>query len=155
MMSNAAPVAFLRDVQDKLSKRFAASGVSVNSIRQAFDANGFPFIVISENGNEAEGHPVIFIRISEIDAVSKDIFGNSTFAYAPLSLQVAYEMSAVVNEPIPALSDILVAEFESIKTGIALQLIQIANGLQVTEANVDAASPVITLDELYWPTKNP
>lgn len=158
MYSNAKAVALIRDLSDKLSKRLQLSGTSINSIRQAFsapDAAGgvWPYLVISENGNEAEGQPVLLIEIAGIDMVSKDIFGNDTDAYAPHKLLFGYELGAVGNETLVSHADLVTCEFESIKTGVAFSLIELPNGTAVTQANVAAATPVVTLDELYWPTK--
>lgn len=159
MYSNAKAIALLRDLQDKLSKRLAYNGVSVNSISSSFgaaDAAGgsFPYLLISENGNVAEGQPVIYVKIAAQDMISKDIFGNDTDSYAPHKLYVAYELSGVAGtNPIPNHADIAAVLFESIKTGVALNLVELANGTQVTDANVAAASPIAVLDELYWPTK--
>ena len=160
MYSNAKAVALLRDVSDKLSKRLAYSGVSVNSISTAFsaaDAAGgvWPYLLITENGNGAEGQPVIYVKISAQDMISKDIFGNDTDSYAPHNLTVAYELSGSAgSNPIPNHADIASVLFETIKTGVRLNLVELANGTQVTDANVSAATPILAIDELYWPTKN-
>lgn len=151
-MSNAKAVALVRDLADKLSKRYAG-GAGLNSVRQASDANGWPMLFISNAGNEAEGAAVVLIRIKGVDAVSKDIFGNATTAYAPHTLELAYELAAA-NKPIPTLADLASAEFEAIKTGVRYQLKEIANGTAVSEAAINAAAPAADLDELYWPTKS-
>ena len=160
MYSNAKAVALLRDVADKLSKRLAYSGLSVNSVSTAFsgaDAAGgvWPYLLISQNGNVAEGQPVIYVKISAQDMISKDIFGNDTDSYAPHNLFVAYELSgAAGTNPIPNHADIGAVLFETIKTGVRLNLVELANGTAVTDANVSAATPILAIDELYWPTKN-
>src|SRR5581483_5689455 len=128
--SNAKAVALARDLADKLAKRYAG-GSGLNTIRQAFDANGWPMIFVSHGGNEAEGQAVVLIRIKGVDAVSKDIFGNATTAYAPHTLELAYELTATSNCPIPTLADLAQAEFEAIKTGVRYQLKEIANATQV------------------------
>lgn len=151
MKSTAKAEALLRDVADKLSKRYAGSA-TIDTVRLAKDANGWPMAFLSDGGVETASNPVIAIRIQAVDAVSKDVFGNALVAFAPHKLEVAYELTAA-NNPIPTDVDILIAEYESIKTGVALQLKELANGTAVTAANMDAASPAIELDELYWPTK--
>lgn len=151
MQSIAKADALLRDVSDKLAKRFYGSA-TIDTVRSARDSNGWPMLFLSDAANEAAGQPVIAIRIKAVDMVSKDIFGNSTFAYAPHALEVAYELAAA-NNPIPVDTDILIAEFEAIKTGVKIQLKELANGTAVTAANMDAASPAIELEDLYWPTK--
>ena len=151
MKSTAKSEALLRDVADKLKVRFAGSA-SIDTVAAAKDANGWPMVICSRGGNVAAGQPVIALRIMAIDAVSKDIFGNQTFAYAPHALEVAYELTAVDNA-VPADADILKAEFEAIKTGCKIQLKELANGTAVTAANMDAAVPSVEIEELYWPTK--
>ncbi len=148
MQSTAKAIALIRDLADLLAKR----SMAINTIRQAFDAANWPYLILSVNGNEAEGQPVVLIRISNVDMVSKDIFGNQTFAYAPHILELAYELTAG-GAPEVARGDLLTCEFESIKTGVRVQLKEIANGTAVTAAAVTAAAPVADLDQLYWPTK--
>jgi hypothetical protein len=156
MYSNAKSIALIRDLSDKLNERLKISGSSVNQAAPAFytDANGavWPYLLITENGVATEGSPVIYIEISNVDMISKDIFGNQTYAYAPHILQFAYELTSG-GAPIPAIADILACEFEAIKTGVRFQLKQIANGTAVTAASVNAASAAADLDELNWPTK--
>lgn len=154
MQSTAKAQALSRDLADKLAKRYPSGAAGLNTVRQANDANGWPMIFLSHNANEAEAQPVVLIRIKNVDMVSKDIFGNSTFAYAPHTLEFAYELTATANCPYPTLADLASAEFESIKTGVRYQLKEIANGTAVTEAAINAATPNADLDELYWPTKS-
>jgi hypothetical protein len=157
MYSNAKAIRLIQDINDLLTVRLA-NNAGLNTVSQGFyvDANNasWPYLLISHNGNVAEGQPVIYIEISNVDAVSKDIFGNQTYAYAPHILQFAYELSgAAGSNPIPAHSDIASCEFEAIKSGVRFQLKELANGNQVSSANVNAAAPVADLDQLYWPTK--
>jgi len=152
MQSNAKAVALCRDLADKLAKRYAGSA-TIDSVRQAFDASGWPMIFLSRGLNEAAGQPVILIRIKNVDMVSKDVFGNATSAYAPHVMEVAYELQAA-NNPTPSDADLLVANFEAIKTGVRYQLKEIANGTAVSEASLNAASVAADLEELYWPTKS-
>lgn len=151
MKSLAKADALLRDVADKLKVRYAGSA-TINTVRAARDANGWPMLFLSAAANEAAGQPVIAIRIKAVDAVSKDVFGNQLDAFAPHKLEVCYELTAADNA-IPTDKDILIAEFEAIKTGVAIQLKELANGTAVTAANMDAAAVAIEIDELYWPTK--
>lgn len=151
MKSTAKAEALLRDVADKLKVRFAGSA-TIDTVRAARDAQGWPMLFLSDAGNEAAGQAVIALRIRAVDAVSKDVFGNDLVAFAPHKLEVAYELTAA-NNPIPTDVDLLTAEFEAIKTGVAIQLKELANGTAVTEANMNAAAVAVELDELYWPTK--
>lgn len=151
MKSTAKAEALLRDVADKLKVRLAANA-TVNTVRQAKDANGWPMLFLSAGGNEAAGQPVIGIRITAVNAVSKDVFGNDLIAFAPHNLEIAYELTAVDN-PVPTDVSLFIAWYEAQKTGVQMQLKELANGTAVTEASMNAAAAAITLDELYWPTK--
>jgi hypothetical protein len=158
IFSNAKPIALLRDLGNKLQIRFQ-NGTGLNTLSQGFytDANGaiWPYILLyNATSGVGEGNPVVYIEISCVDAVSKDVFGNELYAYAPELMQIGYELSSA-GAPIPARSDLETVNFESIKTGVQLQLKELANGTAVTPAAVNAATPVVALDELYWPTKNP
>lgn len=152
MKSTAKAEALLRDVADKLKIRFAGSA-TIDTVRQAKDAAGWPMLFLSDAGNEAAGQPVIALRCRAVDAVSPDVFGNALVAFAPHILEVAYELAAA-NNPIPTDADILIAEFEAIKTGARIQLKELANGTAVTAANMDAAAVAADLEDLYWPTKS-
>lgn len=152
MKSLAKADALLRDAADKLRVRYAASA-TIDTVRAARDSNGWPMLFLSDGGVESAGAAVIALRIKGVDAVSKDVFGNQLDAFAPHSLEVAYELTAA-NNPIPIDTDILISEYEAIKTGVKIQLKELANGTAVTAANMDAATASIELDDLYWPTKS-
>jgi hypothetical protein len=151
MKSTAKAEALLRDVADKLKVRLAGSA-TIDTVRQAKDANGWPMLFLSNAGNEAAGQPVIAIRISAVNAVSKDVFGNDLIAFAPHALEFAYELTAADNA-IPSDKDIFTAWYEAQKCGVKMQLKELANGTAVNEANINAAAVALELDELYWPTK--
>lgn len=151
MKSLAKADALMRDVADKLRIRYAGSS-TIDTVRAARDAAGWPMLFLSDGGTETAGAAVIALRCKAVDAVSKDVFGNDLVAFAPHTWEVAYELTAA-NNPIPTDVDILIAEYESIKTGVKIQLKELTNGTAVTAANMDAATPAIELDELYWPTK--
>jgi hypothetical protein len=143
----------LRTLAEELKIRTAGSAAGfVDTVREAKDTEGYPFIVLSDNGNEAAGQPVLFIRIKQIDAISKDIFGNDLKAYAPHVCELAYELDSG-NQAFVAPLDITKVMFELAKLGVKLQVKQLANGTAVTAANVDAASTALELDWLRWPTK--
>jgi hypothetical protein len=156
MKSTAKAIALARDLADKLSKRYAAGAAGLNTVRQAFDANGWPMIFCSHNANEAAGQPVLAMRISNVDAVSKDIFGAATSAYAPHILELAYELQATPNigDSFVSHADKASADFESQRIGARWQLKEIANATAVSEASMNAATPVADLEDLYWPTKS-
>jgi hypothetical protein len=159
MSSIAKAQALIRDLSDKLSTRLAYSGTSMNTVTQGFtttpDAAGafWPYLLISENGNTAEGQPVLYIEISNVDAISKDIFGNDIDAYAPHILQFGYEAGATAGTSFISAADLATCEYECIMTGVEFQLKILANGTAVNQTTVNAATPVVTMDDLYWPTK--
>lgn len=157
LYSNAKAVALIRDLGDKLAKRLAG-GAGLNTVESALytDGNGavWPYLLIYGSGGKAAGNPVVLIEISNVDAVSKDIFGGQLYAYAPHVLQFGYELDAN-GKPTPAAADLAACQFEAIKTGVRLQLKEVAHNTAVTAAAVNAASAAADLDELYWPTKNP
>lgn len=152
MISTAKAVALSRDLADKLSKRYAGSA-TIDTVRQAFDANGWPMIFLSDGGTETAGSSVILVRIKGQDMVSKDVFGNATGSYAPHTLEFNYELTAA-NNPIPTDGDIFTAAFEAIKTGVRFQVKENTNGTAVTEANLATATVAADLEELNWPTKS-
>lgn len=152
--STQKPQAFMRDLTDHLSKRFPAGGSGLNTITSYFDANGMPGIVISANGVVTTGNPVVVVKISQIPMVSPDIFGNALLAYTPLQLQVAWELGAAGNETWVSTAQLLTVTFESVKTGIQQLYYEAANGAGASDATF-AGTPIVQLDELYWPLKNP
>lgn len=151
--AGAKAQALFRDLGDKLIVRLTGNS-GINTVRRANDANGWPMLFLSVAGNEAEGQPVIALRMEAVDAVSRDVFGNDLIAYAPHFLQIAFELSATANLGLPSIKDVTQVEYEAFKLGSQIQLIEIANGTAVTEASMNAAAPVISLDDLYWPTKS-
>jgi hypothetical protein len=145
--------ALLRRLAEDLKIRTKGSAAGfVDTVREAKDSQGYPFIVLSDNGNEAAGQPVIFIRIKQIDAISKDIFGNDLKAYAPHICELAYELDTG-NQAFVRRLDLAKVMFELVQSGVKIQVKEIANGTAVTAANVDAASAALELDWLRWPTK--
>jgi hypothetical protein len=141
LYSNAKPIALLRDLGNKLQIRFQNAGL--NTVTNGFytDGNGavWPYILLSNaTSGTGEGNPVVYIEISCVDAVSKDIFGNQLYAYAPELMQIGYELTSG-GAPIPARADLETINFEAIKTGVQLQLKELANGTAVTGAAVNAA----------------
>src|SRR5688572_19588139 len=124
--STAKAEALSRDLADKLRVRLAGSS-TIDTVREARDSNGWPMIFCSDGGTETAGAAVVAIRIAGVDAVSKDVFGNATTAYAPHTLELAWELTAA-NNPIPTDADIAKINFEATKTGVRQQLKEIANG---------------------------
>lgn len=151
--STAKSSALVRDLADKLAKRFPSGAAGLDTVRLAMDANGWSMIVLSHLANEVAGQPAIIIRVKGVDAVSKDIFGNATSSYAPHICEVGYELAAA-NKPEPSLADLAVAKFEAERMGCRFQEKSFANGTAVSEAALNAASPIADLEDLYWPTKS-
>jgi hypothetical protein len=151
IISNQKLQSIARDLGNRLAIRLA-NGSGLNTVRYASDSQGGQLLFLSHGGNEAEGQPVALIYLQQISMVSNDIFGNPELAYAPSLSQLAYELNSA-GAPIPAQADLLTIEFELIPFGMRQQLLQIANGTAVTQASAAAATPVIDLDSLYWPTK--
>jgi hypothetical protein len=154
--SNAKAEALLRDLGNKLQIRFQ-NGTGLNTLLQGFytDALGavWPYILLyNATDGFGEGQPVVYIEISCVNAVSLDIFGNPLYAYAPELMQIGYELTSG-GAPYPARADLDTVYFESIKTGVQLQVKEVANGTAVTGTSVNAAAPLVALDDLYWPTK--
>src|SRR5665213_1751220 len=89
MQSAAKAQALIRGLKDKIQVRLPSK-----TIRQQNSDRGWPMLFISNGGNEAEGQSVIVIRISNVDMVSRDVFGNHTYAYTPDQLEFGYELNA-------------------------------------------------------------
>lgn len=152
MNSPAKAQAIMRDLGATLAKRLAPSA-TINTVRSANDANGWPMLFLSTGGNEAEGQPVVALRIKGIDMGSKDVFGNALTAYAPHTMEFAYELTATTNKAFPTLTDLMTIQYEATKPGTQFLIEQIANGTAVTETSMNAATPTAQLDDLYWPSK--
>lgn len=144
--------ALIRDLKEKLALRTASAAAGrIDTVREARDSDGAPYLMLSDNGTETAGNPVVFIRVKQIDAVSKDVFGNDLNAYAPHVCELAYELDGTEAEP--SRLDLVMIMFELAKLGVRVQVKQIADGTAVTEANATAAAVAQDLDWIHWPTK--
>lgn len=141
----------MRDLCEKLSLRYAGSS-TIDTVRQAADANGWPMAFLSDGGVETAGSDVIVLRIKGLSVLPLDQFQQAQFAYAPHQLEIAYELDAN-GKPEPEAKDLLKAMFECTKTGIKIIQEEIADGTAVSEASMNASSPVSELNDLYWPNK--
>lgn len=146
-------VGVARDLADRLSLRFSNNS-GINSIAQSQDENGYPIIVATHNGNASEGQPVVWIRLANLFEYSNgangapiDIFGNPTLPFTPTICQIAYELNGA-GAPEPSTADYSTCLFEIARTGCVVQEYAIANGTAVTEAAVNAASPVQELKDI-------
>lgn len=152
IQSTAKAQDLMRDLGDKLKVRLAANA-GLNTVRRANDANGWPMLVLSHAANEAAGQPVVALRLMNVNAVSKDIFGGNLIAYAPHVMEIAFEMTATAGVQTPALLDVSLVEYEAFKLGTQIQIKEIAHSTAVTETSMNAASAAASYDDLYWPNK--
>jgi hypothetical protein len=118
--------ALVRKLQEELGFRLSSS-----TLVESRDANGWPVLAI---GDDAK------IRIKSIDAVSKDIFGNSFAAYAPHVLDIAY----VADIDLVEYSTIL---FACAKLGVKIQ------GHVGADLSVDDAADFALEYDVRFPTK--
>lgn len=149
MISTATAAALVRDMADKLSKRLAGSA-GLNTVAQSADASGWPVLTLSHGGNIAEGQPVLAIRIKGIDAGSKDVFGNPTYAYAPHECDFLFEAGLAAGSSEVSAADMLLCFYEASKTGCAMTVKATANGTAVTTAALDSAATVELIAPLYF-----
>ena len=144
-------VGLARDLADEFKMRFA-NGAGINTVRQSQDANGWPMVFLSHNANEAEGQPVIALRIMNIDVGAKDIFGNASLPFAPHQCEIAYELTSG-GAPFPAIPDYTTVVFQVSRTGVIVEEEAIANGTAVSEASMNAAQaagPTLVLKDIDW-----
>jgi hypothetical protein len=141
-----------RDLESNLNQRYKNKASGLNSIRLAYDSNGAPQLFISNNGTETEGSAVALVYLQQISMVSNDIFGNPALAYCPSTSMIAYELNGA-GAPIPNQQDLDTIKWELWVFGIQYNQVQIANGTAVTATAALAATPSLSLDSLYWPTK--
>jgi hypothetical protein len=102
-------------------------------------------IVLSDGGVETASNPVIGLRVYPIDAISKDVFGNTNIAFTPHVLELAYELAAG-GEQTPNQLDLQMVLFECSKIGLKVNIIEIANGSAVDETNMNATAVAKSLE---------
>ena len=147
MKSIAKADATMRELKSTLDQRVQGAQMDVNTVRSARDANGYPMLILSVDGVETATDPVIAIRMKADDAVSKDIFGNANVAFAPHTIEIASE------DAVPSRKDLAIVDAEVAKLNIKLAVKVMTAGDAVTEAHMDAATPVAVIDWLQFPTK--
>lgn len=146
--STAKAQSLIRKLQEHLGFRLEKNA-GLNTLREAKDANGWPALAISVDGNEAAEEPVCVIRVKSIDAVSPDIFGNSFSAFAPHNVDVVYDAAALSHK------DLAIVLHEVTKLASKTQIREVAPDAAVTIASADSAAIVASLEhELRWPTKS-
>ncbi len=147
-------VGIARDLADRLSLRFT-NGAGLNFVRQAQTTSassagaGWPMLFLSHGGNEAEGQPVVALRLTNIQVGALDIFGNSTLPFAPTQCEIAYELTSG-GAPEVAIGDLMVVGLEVSRTGMVEIIETIANGTAVTEASMNSATVIESLKDIDW-----
>jgi hypothetical protein len=150
--NTAKAEALIRELKERLEIRTAGSAAGrVDTVRQDKDSEGYPALFLSDNGTETAGNPVIAIRIKQIDMVSKDVFGNDSKAYSPHVCEFAYELDGTEAEP--NRKDIEAAFWEIARTGIKVEVKEIADATAVSFASMDATAAAAEFDDLRWPNK--
>lgn len=145
--STAKAQSLIRKLQEHLGFRLEKNA-GLNTIRELKDANGWPALVISADGDESAEEPVCVIRAKGIDAVSPDIFGNPFTAFAPHDVDVVYDAAALSHK------DLAIVLHEVTKLASKTKVREVAPDAAVTIASADSAAVVASLEfELRWPTK--
>ena len=152
MKSTSKAIAWFRDLKDKLDIRLSGSS-SIDTVTESLDANGWPMLTCSDGGTVTAGNPVVLLRIKGIDAVSKDIFGNSLEAFTPHEFEIAYELDGADSME-PSVSDLLEISSECFKLGLKTLIKEVADATAVDETslNATAVDRIIEADVL-WPKK--
>lgn len=151
MQSLAKAQATMRDLKERLEKRVSGSA-SIDTVRADKDSAGWPMLFLSDAGTETAGNPVIALRLKAVDAVSKDVFGNSLVSFGPHDMEVAYELDGTEGEP--SRRDIIKVMAEVAKLGHKMIVKEIADATAVSASSMDAASPADSLEyDSQWPAK--
>jgi hypothetical protein len=148
--SIAKSEAVIRQIKENLKLRTAGSA-SIDTVREARDSDGYPYLMLSDGGVETAGNPVIFIRVKQSDAVSKDILGNDLKALAPHICEIAYELDGTEGEP--SRKDLQMVMWEIAPIQMNVQIKEIADATAVSAAAADAAAIAKDLESIQWPTK--
>lgn len=153
MKSTAKAIAMMRGLKEKIGFRIAGSA-TIDTIREAFDANGYPMMWLSDGGVETSTNPCILLRCKPIDAVSKDIFGSALVAFSPSVLEFSYEVNGT-PKPYASAIDIALVLFECSKIGVKINEYEYASGTACTEANLDIAVAAGPTQSLEFDVCNP
>jgi hypothetical protein len=157
-------VGVARDLSDRLTMRLEnqTGATQLNTVRQTQDEWGYPVIVVSHNGSEIEGAPVVWIRLTNLFEQSGspetspagapiDIFGNATLPFTPTVAQIATELVGVAGTaPIPSTQDYSTCLFEISRTGTVVAQFGQPNGTAVTEASITSANQIQVLKDIDW-----
>lgn len=127
MKSTAKAEALARDLKDRLEYR----GLSV---AESKTAQGWPRLVI--------GASAASLEIEAVDAVSKDVFGNSLVAFAP-------HIARLASVDAQSKADLSKIMLELAKTGVDKTILKV--GADLTTAEATAGEAIVF--EVRWPTK--
>lgn len=144
MKSTAKAIAQFRTLKQELDFRLAGS-VTIDTTREAFDADGWPMLFLSNSGAETASNAVVLLRMKGRDAVSKDILGNAIDAFTPHIIEVAYELTAG-GAPTPSALDLAKIQIEVDKIGCRTQIKQVANTVAVTESSLNSTAVAADLE---------
>lgn len=123
-------------IAEKLSLRLKGSA-TLDTVRQSKDANGWPVLIISDGGVETSTSAVVAVRISAIDAVSKDIFGNQLTAFNPQLTEVFVQTAVAISE-----KDMLIIGYEVCRRADILQS-KTTQAAQTVESQLDNAATIL------------
>lgn len=147
LKSTAKSLATARVLKDNLQMRLAQAGVTLNTVRETQDAQGWGVLFVSVGGDEAAEQPVIAIRIRAIDAVSKTVLGGDLFAATPHRIEMAFDATAVTMLQVQAV------QHEVDAMGMAVEVKNLTADAAVTTAAMDLAAPALVLDWVRYPNK--
>lgn len=145
MFNAAKSEAICRGLKERLDLRFKDQGLSC---AQSFDSSGYSVLTLSD-GSPASAEKVILIRVRQIDAVSKDIFGNANLAFSPHIMDIAYEDASAFAGVDWAKLSIEVAK-EGIK---AIVYKAVAGAIPALSDMVPAKQEAALEFDILWPSK--
>jgi len=136
-----------RVLKDTLEFRISKMA-DFNQVDIKRDANSWPIVVVTTDGNEAAGEPAIKARIESVDGASEDIFNNPRKAYTPHTVTVLFEEDAVKA------GDLILITNEILNQECGALIRQTAAATAIVDAELETAPIVGDYDNLDWPTKN-
>jgi hypothetical protein len=141
MKSFAKAEAQARRIKEILDLRLKGSS-TIDTCRQTKDAAGWPVLIFSDGGVESSGAAVVALRISAIDAASKDVFGGQLQAFNPHLFEAFVQTGVAITE-----KDMCILMYEIARGADTLQS-KTTQAAQTVESQLDNAAT--TLDaEMY------
>lgn len=150
MSSIAKSQSLMRQLKDNLSKR-----LSTLVFTESLDAQGA--ILLISDGTPSTGEQVCAIRIKGENTQFDDSIGLDQRVYSIMIAQVIEETSSIANVSLLTMANKARIDYELGKLGIKQERYMTANGTVPAVAmfnangNVDTASFVIAISDLYWP----